>query len=73
VRIGGERVGEDFDRHDAIQTYVAGFVHFAHAAGTKGGQNFVRSEAGSRLEGHGGVNPRGISDPSRARPTQPAA
>ena len=51
LRISGEGVREDLDRHRAIETCVAGFVHFAHAAGAESGEDFVRAEAGAGSEG----------------------
>ena len=53
LRIGGERLREDLDRHRAIEPRVARLVDLAHPAGAEGGEDFVRAEAGARLECHG--------------------
>jgi hypothetical protein len=45
VGIGREGFRQDLDRDSAIQTGVARFVDFAHAARTKGGLDFVGAEA----------------------------
>ncbi len=37
----GEMSGQNFDRDDAVEARVAGFVHLAHSARTDGGENFV--------------------------------
>jgi hypothetical protein len=44
IGIGGERVGQDLDRHVAIQLRVAGFVDLAHAAGADSAGDFVRTK-----------------------------
>jgi len=44
---------QDLDRNSAIQTRVAGAIHFAHAARTNSGNNLVGAEAGAGNEGHG--------------------
>ena len=36
--------GQDFDRDGSVETGVAGFVDFAHAAGTGKLENFVGTE-----------------------------
>jgi hypothetical protein len=50
--IGGERLREDLDGDRAIQTCVARFVDFAHAAGTECGLNFVGAEASAGGKSH---------------------
>jgi hypothetical protein len=50
LRIGRERVRENFDRDRPIEPRVAGFVHLAHPAGAEQGQDFVRAEAGAGRE-----------------------
>ena len=52
-RIGRERRRKDFDRDRAIEPRVAGFVHLAHTARPKGGDDLVRAEAGAGGEGQG--------------------
>lgn len=49
----GNPVGrQDFDRDGPVQAGIAGFVHFAHAAGAKGSENLVRAQPGAGGEGH---------------------
>ena len=45
VGVARERVGQDFDRDVAIELRIARAIHLAHAAGTNGGEDFVRAEA----------------------------
>src|SRR4051794_15216585 len=40
------------DGNGSIETRIAGFVHFAHTAGSDGVQNLVGAAAGSRGKGH---------------------
>ena len=54
VRIGSQGRGEDLDGDDAIEAGVARLVDLAHAAGAKGGLDFVRAKACARLQGHRG-------------------
>ena len=42
-----ERRRQHFDRDESIETGVARFVDFAHAARADGGHDLVRAEAGS--------------------------
>ena len=51
VGVGGERVGQHLDRDVAIQLRVARPIHLAHAAGPKGGQDFVRAKTCAEVEG----------------------
>ncbi len=37
----GEMRGQNFDGDDAVKARVTGFVHFAHAARTDRGENFI--------------------------------
>ena len=48
----GDVFGQDLDRDGAVEPGVAGFVHFAHAAGAERGEDFVRAELVSCVEGH---------------------
>ena len=45
-------IGKDFDGDGAVETGVASFVDFAHAAGTDRGEDFVRAEFVAGGEGH---------------------
>jgi hypothetical protein len=47
LRVGGERVGQHFDRNGAIETRVARLVDLAHPAGAERPQDLVRSESGA--------------------------
>ena len=53
--------GQDFERHLAVQVRVAGAIHLAHAARAERGDNFIRPESGSGLQGHGFPLPAGAS------------
>ena len=57
LRLFLEALAELLVRHldgdGAIEPRVAGSVHFAHAAGTNGREDFVRAEASARLQCHG--------------------
>ena len=46
--VGGERLGQDFDRDGAIQLRVLRSIDFTHTAGAERGQDLVRAEAGPR-------------------------
>jgi hypothetical protein len=48
----GEMSGKNLDGDDALEARVAGFVHLSHSARTDGGENFIRSEFGARVQGH---------------------
>jgi len=45
VPVAGKRSGRDFDRHEAIEPWIARFVDFAHPAGADDGHDLVRTEA----------------------------
>ena len=51
--IGGECVGQDLDRDDAIEPRVARLVDLAHAAGADEREDFVGAEAGAGGQSHG--------------------
>ena len=46
IRVVGERLGQDLDRHVAIQLRVAGPEDLPHAAFAYAGGNFVDTETG---------------------------
>src|SRR5438045_1378816 len=50
VGIGREGFRQDFDRDDAIQTRVEGFVDLAHPAHSAGGEDFIRAESSAEGE-----------------------
>src|SRR5262245_26571476 len=54
LRLGGERRREDLDGDGAIQPRVAGAIHLAHAALAKLRDDFVRTDARTRLERQSG-------------------
>ena len=45
IRVGRDRVGQDFDRHIAAEPRVARPVHLAHSAGAEGRDDLVRAKA----------------------------
>jgi len=45
-------VGKDFQRDVSLQSEVAGTVHFAHSAGAKSINDFVRTNVLARRETH---------------------
>ena len=45
IGIERERIGDDLQRDVASQFRIARPIHFAHAAGPKGGEDLVRAEA----------------------------
>src|ERR1700676_2103561 len=51
-RAVGEMRGKNFDRHDAIEARIAGFVHFAHAARANLRDDFVRAKTCTGVDGH---------------------
>ena len=57
-----EGVGQDLQRDIAVQLGITGLVHFAHAACTDGGEDFVGAEGGAGLKWHQ------LSDPPSSRP-----
>ena len=66
IGIGGEQVGEDLDRDVAIQFPVAGAIHLPHPALAKLGENVIRPNGGSNIEGHS-ASPQGGEPPSQWR------
>jgi len=46
-----ESLGQDLDRHLALQVRIARAIHLAHPAGAKGGQDFIRAETNAGLQG----------------------
>ena len=44
IGVGGERLGENLDRHVTTQTRIARAIHLAHAAGTEGSFDHVGPE-----------------------------
>jgi hypothetical protein len=40
--------GQDFHRHDAVQTRIPGAIHFPHATRPQRRLNLIRPESGSR-------------------------
>ena len=53
IGIGAERLGQDLQRDVASKLGVPRAIDFAHAAGPKGGEDFVRAEAGAGCNGQG--------------------
>ena len=51
IGIIGEEVGKDLDRDVTLQLRVSRAIDLPHAAGPKGGEDFVRAEAGTGGEG----------------------
>ena len=45
IRVGRDRVGQDFDRHIAAEPRVARPVHLAHSTGAEGRNDLVRAKA----------------------------
>ena len=52
VGISGERLGQDFERHRAVQLGVGGLPDFPHAAFAEFGGHLVMAEPGTDREGH---------------------
>ena len=50
--IVGEKVGEDFDRHVAVELGVLRAIDLAHPAGPEGGENLVRAEMSAGHQSH---------------------
>jgi hypothetical protein len=50
--IGGERLGQDLDRHVALQPHVARAINLAHTAGADGRKDLVRSETIAGRQDH---------------------
>ena len=55
LRVLGKALGQDLDRHVALQLAVPGPIDLAHAAGPDGGEDFVRTEASAGLQGQDGA------------------
>ena len=51
IRVGRERLGQDFDGNVPIELRVARAVDLAHAAGANGGEDFIGAEPGAGGEG----------------------
>jgi hypothetical protein len=51
VRVRRKRLGQDFDRHVAIEARIAGLVYLAHPSGPKGGDHFIGAEAHAESQG----------------------
>ena len=51
LRIGGERVGQDFDRDRPVEPRIPRFEHLAHAARAERSEDLVRAEAGTGASG----------------------
>ena len=52
VRIGGERIGQDFQRDVPGQLRVAGAIHLAHPARAQGGVDDIRAQVRPGLDAH---------------------
>ena len=52
VATAGERVGQDFQRHQAAERGIAGAIDLSHAARTQRRDDFVRAETRARRERH---------------------
>ena len=52
IRIGGEQVGQDFDRDAAIELGVARPVDLTHASDTQGRDDFIGTQLGTDGQGH---------------------
>ena len=48
VGVISERVGENLEGDVAVQTRIAGAVHFVHAAGATRAENLVHAESAAR-------------------------
>ena len=51
LRVGGETGGQHLDGDGAVEAPVTGLVHLAHAAGPNGGEDLVRTQAGTGQRG----------------------
>src|SRR5262245_5375626 len=45
IRVGRNRVGQDFDRDVAAEPRIASSIHLAHSAGAQGRNDLVRAKA----------------------------
>jgi hypothetical protein len=52
VRIARERVGQNFNRHLALQPRIARAIHLAHTACANERDDFVRAESRPRIQCH---------------------
>jgi hypothetical protein len=52
IGIGRDVSRKNFDRHDAIEARVLGFVHLSHPARTERCDNFIRAESGAGGKRH---------------------
>ena len=57
--IVAEAIRCQLEGDDAMQTGIAGFIHFAHAARTCELENLVRPKLATRREGHDGEDAAG--------------
>jgi hypothetical protein len=55
IRIGGEQLGQNLQGDVAIQLRIARAIDLAHPAGTQRSLDFVRTEASSGGQSHGGA------------------
>jgi len=51
IGIASDLTRQDLDGNRSIEACVAGSVNLAHAAGSEGGDNLIRAEAGAGGEG----------------------
>ena len=54
IGVGGEELGQDLNRHGAIEPGVARLVDLAHAPRPDGAQDFIGTKALAGGEGHAG-------------------
>jgi hypothetical protein len=45
VWIAGKQLGQDLDRHVAIELRIASAIHLAHSTGAQGAEDFVGAES----------------------------
>ena len=58
VRIPREQVGQQLDRHVAIEPRVARAIDLAHASRAEGGLDDIRADASAGAQWHGGQTTR---------------
>ena len=63
IGVGGERGGQDLDRHVAPEPRIARAIDLAHAAGAERRDDLVRAEADTRSQGHRGWKRRRLYPP----------
>jgi len=51
--VGGERLGQNLERHFAVQLGVARAVHLSHSSRAERGDDLVGADSGSRWQRHG--------------------